>query len=292
MSDDGRSALSLIAMLGSVFSPFYFAARKQNGGVADPRSFPAMNVALYTRGGNQWVLTERNEASLARSSDALTMGPSTLRWEGSSLVIDLEERTAPIARTLAGRIRLHPQDGTGDTVLLDAKGRHRWRSIAPAARAEIELTSPAMRFSGAAYLDSNEGDEPLENAFTSWTWARVASRDGGAAITYDVDRRDGSRLLVTRSFDDRGRMEQGFPVETIAAPTTMWRMPRVVHADRGATARVERTLEDTPFYARSLVETTLRGRRAVGTHEVLSLDRFRTRWVQFMLPYRMRREVV
>ena len=290
MSDDGRSALSLIAMLGSVFSPFYFAARRQNGGLADPLAFPAMNVALYTQGGNQWVLTERDARSLSRSSDALLMGPSALRWEGSSLVIDLEERTAPISRRLAGRVRLHPHDGTGDTVHLDAAGRHRWRPIAPAARAEIELTSPALRFSGAAYLDSNEGDEPLESAFTSWTWARVASRDG-AAITYDVDRRDGSKLLVTRAFDERGRMEQGFPVETIDAAPTMWRMRRAVHADRGASARVERTLEDTPFYARSLVGTTLRGRPAIGTHEVLSLDRFRTRWVQFMLPYRMRREV-
>jgi carotenoid 1,2-hydratase len=39
------------------------------------------------------------------------------------------------------------------------------------------------------------------------------------------------------------------------------------------------------------VRTRFFGRPAIGTHEALSCDRFRSRWVQFMLPYRMRREV-
>jgi carotenoid 1,2-hydratase len=287
VSDDGRRALSLIAMLGSVFSPFYFAARAR--GAADPLDFSAMNVALYTERGDRWVLTERSRRAVARSEGELALGPSRMRWEGSSLVIDLEERTAPLPRRLAGRIVLHPEVTAGDTVHLDAAGRHRWVPISPLARAEVTLTHPAIRFSGAAYLDSNGGDEPLEDAFSGWTWARVAGR-GGAAITYDVDRRDGSRLLVTRGFGRGGREERGFAVETVDVAPTMWRMRRAIHADPGARPRALRTLEDTPFYARTLVETRLRGEHAEGTHETLSLDRFRTRPVQFMLPYRMRRE--
>lgn len=289
MSDDGRTALTLIAMLGNVFSPFYFAARKRGAIHANPLAFSAMNVALYPPRGGAWVLTERDARSVARSQEELAIGPSVVRWEGSSLVVDLDERTAPIPTRLAGSIRVWPKESAGETVLLDAAGRHRWSPISAIARAEVDLRSPGISFRGDAYVDSNHGDEPLEAAFTRWTWSRVASR-AGAAITYDVDRRDGSRLLVTRAIAPGGEVEDGFPVTSVEVAPTRWRMKRVVHADRHAAPEALRTLEDTPFYARSLVRTTLGGRPAIGTHEALSLDRFRTPWVQFMLPYRMRRE--
>ena len=50
-----------------------------------------------------------------------------------------------------------------------------------------------------------------------------------------------------------------------------------------------KTLEDTPFYARSLLDTHLLGQAAVAVHESLSLARFRSGWVQAMLPFRMPR---
>ena len=290
VSDDGRWALSLIAMLGSVFSPHYFAARAAGGGVADPLAHAAINVALYTPRGSSWVLTERGERATRRSEGELTLGPSALRWAGSTLEVDFDERTAPFGGRLAGTVRLVPSARGGDPVTLDAAGRHRWQPIAPSARAEVEIRHPSpLRFAGAAYLDANGGDEPLEDAFVGWTWSRVTS-GGRAAVTYDVERRDGSRLLVTRAFEPGGRITSGFPVDAVAAPPTGWRMPRVVHGDPGAAPRITRTLEDTPFYARSLVETRLLGRPCQGTHEVLSLDRFRTRAVQLMLHFRTRRE--
>ncbi len=50
-----------------------------------------------------------------------------------------------------------------------------------------------------------------------------------------------------------------------------------------------RTLEDTPFYARSLVGLRLIGERTVGVHESLSLDRVAHPIVRAMLPFRMPR---
>ena len=50
-----------------------------------------------------------------------------------------------------------------------------------------------------------------------------------------------------------------------------------------------RSLEDGPFYARSLIESTLLGERVHGVHESLSLDRFAAPWVQALLPFRMPR---
>jgi carotenoid 1,2-hydratase len=52
---------------------------------------------------------------------------------------------------------------------------------------------------------------------------------------------------------------------------------------------VRRTLEDTPFYARSVLQTRLLGQDAIAVHESLSLDRFRNPIVQAMLPFRMPR---
>jgi carotenoid 1,2-hydratase len=51
--------------------------------------------------------------------------------------------------------------------------------------------------------------------------------------------------------------------------------------------KVEQTLEDTPFYARSV----LRSGAASGPvmHESLDLDRFKKAWVRTLLPFRMPR---
>ncbi len=292
MSDDGRTAVTVIAMLGSVFSPFYARARA-SGGRADPLAHVALNVAVYAPGRSLWSLTERGGSAVRRSADELMIGASTVRWEGDSLLIDVEERTAPFGRRLAGRIRLTPEQRGGEVLRLDAAGRHRWMPIAPHAHVDVVLTAPSpLRFSGAAYLDANHGDEALEEAFEGWTWARVARRDG-AVVTYDVTRRDGTRQRIARSFARGGEATHAIDVSPIAetrAAATRWRMHRVLHGEPGAAPRVVRTLEDTPFYARSLIETRFFGERAVGTHEVLSLDRFRSGIVQWMLPFRMRRE--
>jgi carotenoid 1,2-hydratase len=48
-------------------------------------------------------------------------------------------------------------------------------------------------------------------------------------------------------------------------------------------------LEDTPFYARSLIETTLGGTKVAAVHESLSLDRVANPCVRLMLPFRMPR---
>jgi carotenoid 1,2-hydratase len=162
--------------------------------------------------------------------------------------------------------------------------------IAPAARAEVELTQPRMRFQGAAYLDTNSGDQPLEDDFTGWSWSRVASARR-AVVTYDVARRDGSSLLVARSFERGGRIEDDVNVVAHALGRTRWGLGRTVHAAPERRPELLRTLEDTPFYARSLIETRDRGELAAGTHEALSLDRWRARWVQLLLPYRMKRTV-
>jgi carotenoid 1,2-hydratase len=270
-----------------VFSPFYAKARAR-GGRANPLAHCSMNVALYGPRHDGWAFTEHGERAVVREADELAIGSSAMHWVGSALAVDFDERTAPFGARLTGQVLLYPEEsGDGRPVHLDAAGKHRWWPIAPLARAEVELSHPSLRFRGAAYLDANGGDAALEEDFTGWHWSRMASRRG-ATVTYGVERRDGSSMLFARAFDRGGRVRDGVEVAGQPIPSTLWGLARTVHASPGADATLVRTLEDTPFYARSLVHATDHGERATGTHETLSLDRFRTRWVQHLLPYRMR----
>ncbi len=282
MSDDGAYGLTIIAFVGSVFSPYYAWA-----GRADPLDHCAVNVALYGRKGNRWAMTERRRHVVERSSDRLAIGPSSLRWEQGALSISLNEIGAPIPLPLRGVVRVEPMIVNREVYLLESAGCHYWRPIAPAARVEVAFEKPALRWRGHAYFDCNAGDEPLERAFSSWTWSR-ASIENGAAILYDAERRREPALSLAMRFDHGGACEAFSPPPTVALPKSGWRVSRSTRSEEG-NAKLIRSFEDTPFYARSLVETTLLGQRREVMHESLSLDRFANPIVRAMLPFRMPR---
>ena len=272
----------------SVFSPYYALARRR--GTADPEHHCALNVALYGEGGKRWSLTERGRNDLRRDAASFAVGPSALRWDGGTLTVAIDEVTVPLPSRLRGTVRLTAPALTDFEVRLDPAGRHRWWPICPAARVEVRMERPALSWSGAAYFDTNSGDEPIEDGFSSWDWSRGALPGGGAAILYDAQPRQGPRRPVAARFDAQGRATPFEPAPRVPLPTTtVWRIRRGTQADAGAAAKVVRTLEDTPFYARSLVATTLGGQPLEMVHESLSLDRFRQPWVQILLPFRMPR---
>jgi len=266
-----------------VFSPYYARARRR--GDADPENHCALNVALYGRGDKRWALTERPRASLARSAATLAIGPSALEWDGDTLAVRIDEVTAPLPARIRGVVRVHPAALAGGAYALDAAGHHRWLPIAPCAHVEVALERPALRWSGPGYLDANAGDEPLEDSFASWSWSRAATR-AGTAVLYDVLRRDGGRHSLALGFDAGGETRAIDSPPVAALPATGWRVARATRTDPGSRATVVRTLEDTPFYARSLVAAQLAGEPVTAVHESLSLDRFRSRWVQALLPFR------
>jgi carotenoid 1,2-hydratase len=71
--------------------------------------------------------------------------------------------------------------------------------------------------------------------------------------------------------------------------TAIWRIPRATRAEVPDGAGLAATLEDTPFYARSVLRTRLLGEATTAVHESLELDRFALPIVQAMLPFRMPR---
>ncbi len=286
LSDDGRHGLTLIAMLGCVFSPYYARARRH--GPTEPLEHCAMNMALYGATGRRWAMTERPQQRVQRDAASLTIGPSSMRWQDGRLEIAIDERTAPWPSALRGRIRVQPLALTGRTFMLDVAGRHRWRPIAPQARVEVSFSDPALDWSGDGYLDSNNGDAPLEADFESWTWSR-GLRGDRATVLYDVRRRDGSPLSLALDFDRAGAAFPIVPPPRADLPQTLWRMARSTRSDAGCEPKVVSTLEDGPFYARSVVASRVGGVDMTAVHESLSLDRFASRWVQTLLPVRMPR---
>ncbi len=279
MSDDGASAVVVIALLGNPFSPAYARARQL--GAANALGFCAMNVALYARGASGWALRERRVAVAQRAADGVAIGASTMRWDGDRLAIDLDERTTPFGRPVRGTIVLHPEAHTGLDLPVDERGDHRWWPVAPLARIEVNLPQPGVRFSGHGYHDANAGTSPLESTFESWNWSR-ARAEGAALLTYDLACSSGAERSLALRVSPRGEIDDLERSRKAPLARTIWALERHAHADRGHGARVVRTLEDGPFYARALVETRLGGRPVLAMHEALAPHRLRRAWVRLL----------
>ncbi len=233
-------------------------------------------------------MTERGRESVARDATSLAIGPSAMRWDGTALTIDIDERATPFPLGVRGCIRIEPEVAGTTAFRLDRHGRHVWHPIAPRARFEVALNAPSLRWSGNGYVDSNRGSESLEEGFSHWQWSRAhLGRDTG--VIYEGDRRDGQRFAMALRCDRTGFWEdQPLPPRQHLLPTSFG-MLRSTRADKGHRARVVRTWENAPFYARSSIRTRLFGEVGEGVHESLSLDRFASPVVQWMLPYRMPR---
>jgi carotenoid 1,2-hydratase len=274
--------------VGSVFSPYYRRAWRAGRAVAEDHC--AINVAVYSPGAERWTMTERGRTRVRRSAHRFEVGPSALQWDAGGLTIHIDEVANPLPRKVSGTIRLRPEGLSTFVAPLDAAGRHRWGPIAPCARIEVQLDAPALRWSGHAYLDSNEGDEPVSEAFDSWDWMRAPLADGSTAVVYDVRERGGAEQLIGARFAPDGRSQALAVPPRLSLPASGWRVQRQVRSEGGEEPpRVLRTLEDTPFYSRNVVAAQLAGEPVTAMHESFDARRFAAPWVQALLPFRMPR---
>ncbi len=273
-----------------MFSPYYALARRF--GPAEPRNHVSFNIALYGESHRRWAMTERSEDALSASPDRFQVGPSSAVWEDGKLILEVDEVAVPAPRRVRGRIVLHPQAVTDRCYTLDPNARHRWWPIAPLSRVEVDLPRPGLKWSGEGYMDSNEGSEPLEAGFKEWSWSRAHLGQGAnqrAAMLYDPMFKDGSRHSLSVTIKPDGSAEEFEPPPLVDLPKTLWRVGRETRADIGAEPCIVSTLEDAPFYSRSILSTRLLGEDVTAMHEGLDLGRFASPVVQCMLPFRMPR---
>jgi carotenoid 1,2-hydratase len=234
-------------------------------------------------------MTERGRKAGSRTQDEFRIGPSRVAVEDGAFVVEIAERSVPHLTPLRGKVRIIPEGVNKRVFNLDAPKRHSWRPIAPAARCEVDLSAPEQRWSGHAYLDTNWGTEPLEDGFPRWDWSRASFGGGRSAVLYDITRRDGTDLSLALRFGADGSLEEAEAPPRRALSRTLWRVDRMVQADPDAEVREVRRLEDAPFYARAELRTRLWGEDAAAVHETVDGDRFATRWVKLLLPFRMPR---
>ena len=288
VSDDGDQAMTLIVFVGSVFSPYYARARRYKP--ADPEQYCSFNAILYGPGQRKrWSMTERSTSQLKRSARRYALGPSSIEWDGHTLLARIDERCTPIPRRMQGSIRIAPGALTPHSFLLDEHGRHRWHPLSPQARVDIDFPGLRTRWSGWGYLDSNEGNEPLADGFRGWDWTRVRLENGDCLVRYEAREAQRQPHRLALRFSPDGALTSEQTAATARLPKTrIWRLPRRMPSASGGDVLL-RTLEDTPFYARSLVSVEGPGGRGVGVHESLSMTRFCSAWVQTLLPFRMPR---
>ena len=286
LSDCGEHGLSLIAFVGSVFSPYYAKAIKQ-GINPHPENHCALNVALYNPRSKYWSMTERPSVSVQRSEREFVIGPSSLHWDGEALHIDINEWSVPIPRRLQGRVSVYPEQLFDFSTPLDPQARHHWGPIAPLARVEVHLSHPGQSWRGRGYVDSNEGVEPIACAFTQWDWSRTHMKDGSSTVLYDCQYPKGDDQLLALRFLSNGQVESFAAPARQSMPRTAWGLERRLRSD-GPLGKIQ-SLEDTPFYQRAVVTNRLLGEEVESFHETLHAQRFDSAWVQALLPWRMPR---
>lgn len=291
LSDDGNYGFTVIAFIGSVFSPYYKWARR--GNPADPRNYSCMHVVLYGKSDRRWAMTERKADALSQSEDTLVIGPSSMHWDGNKLTIDLDEVSVPLPQGVRGQITVHTDAVYDRASYLDNEKAQRWWPINPRARAEVRLNKPELNWSGNAYFDSNDGDKPLEESFIYWNWSRGTLNDGGAAILYDLELKDGGFRSLSLRYRTDGTVEDfTSPDPMVTLPKTLWRVARHTRCDAGDKASIEERLVDTPFYSRSVLNTHLLGQPVRAMHESLDMRRFVSPAVQFLLPFKVPRRFI
>ncbi|MEP4199388.1 MAG: carotenoid 1,2-hydratase [Aliishimia sp.] len=275
--------MSVIGFIGSVFSPWYAWS-----GRGDPENHCCINVATYGKGG-RFAMTDRGRAALRQSKDCLQVGPSSLRWTGRKLVIDIDEVSSlPLISRMRGQITLTPSAVTQVELPLTEGGEHVWRPFAPIADISVELDAPGWQFEGHGYFDSNFGTRPLEQDFATWTWARYPTADG-ATCFYDAKRTDGSQLDAAINFLPDGQARSVGAPASIPFKRTLWALRRDTRADPGITPRQVKPMLDAPFYSRAVVETQIDGEVVQGVHEALDLRRYANPLIKPMLALRVPR---
>ena len=234
-------------------------------------------------------MTERSKRHMSRSATHFQVGPSHLRWNGQSLEIAIHERSLPTGQKVSGVVRVFPEQLFHFVTPLDDRKQHHWGPIAPSGRVDVELSAPALSWSGHAYLDANEGREPVIGGFTEWDWSRANMQDGSVSVLYDIRQKSGEDRLLALKFNRDQTVSHFEAPPRHALPKAFWRVGRSIRSDLQHPPKVLQTLEDTPFYVRSVMESTICHERVISMHETLNIPRLDRTTTRLMLPFKMPR---
>lgn len=234
-------------------------------------------------------MTDRGAEALRQTDNTFTVGPSSMHWNGTSLVIDIDEVSVPHCDRVRGTVTVHPKGLTDVEIPLHDSGSHVWRPFAPVADIEVNLNRSGWQWTGHGYFDANFGTAALEDDFSYWTWGRFPVK-GGTACFYDATRRDGSDdLAVALMFDEDGSVRPMDPPPKRTFRRSLWGVRRETRGDAGTLPTQTKMMLDAPFYSRAGVRTQINGEVSDGVHEALDLNRFASPWIKPMLAVKVPR---
>ena len=282
-------AVSIIAFIGSVFSPWYkWSGRKQ------PQNNVCLNVATYGK-KSRFTMTDSRRSALIQAAHKLTIGPSSLTWDSSNreLIVQINEVSSlPLISRLKGTIKLKPSGVTNVELPLTKEGTHIWRPFAPTAEIEVNLNKPEWQWKGHGYFDANFGTRALEQDFDYWTWGRFPLKKGTSCF-YDLELRNKEKYQFEYHFDSDGTAKNMTSApKNLKFSSSLWGIKRQTRCDSQSEPKQEKSLLDAPFYNRAAVSTTIKGKKTIGVFEALDLRRFRNPLLMFMLAVRVPRRKI
>ena len=121
LSTDGEQGITLIAFVGSVFSPYYAWARAPRARRSDQPLCPQRGPLRSRAGAVGHDGTRPARASPAKPA-RFSIGPSALAWDGTTLTLRIDERTAPVPSRIRGTVRVRPEALTARSFALDGAG--------------------------------------------------------------------------------------------------------------------------------------------------------------------------
>ncbi|MFL2805584.1 MAG: carotenoid 1,2-hydratase [Paracoccaceae bacterium] len=283
MSNDNSKAISIIAFIGSVFSPWYRWYGRKN-----PHDHCCINVATYGHKG-RWTMTERGEPAVLIKDNRFQVGPSSFNWDRNKLVVEIDELTTPHLSRLKGQVIIEPKYITDIEVLLKDDGSHIWRPFAPISNIQVDLNVPGWQWSGHGYLDGNFGTRALEDDFSYWTWSRLIGKNGAMAF-YDAKRRESGDLDLGLEFNNDGNIKILNDIPKTKFSRSLWQVRRETRSDNEYKPKQIQNMLDAPFYSRSKIKTKIKGEEVEGVHEALDLNRFANPLIKPMLALRVPRK--
>ena len=180
-SDCGQFGITVIAFIGSVFSPYYFRSRSRGDALAEEHV--SLNAILYGPSKSRWCMTERASAALTQSSTSLTIGPSALRLTDDGLTIEIDERATPFGLRVRGVVQIQFAQRSDTCFELDDAGEHWWWPIAPLAQMQVAMERPELACQGPLTSTQITVRVPLRPGSLRGTGAAGTRRVRGVRFT-------------------------------------------------------------------------------------------------------------
>jgi hypothetical protein len=235
-----------------------------------------------------WALHETDPDPVVWDADRVRLG-------GSSLEVRVEGGRVRWVAALAGALPGCPwraeievegplrRPSPGEP----AAAPHEWTILSAVARGSVSVQAggDALTFQGRAYLDRNAGDRWFDALdVADWTWGRVAL-PGRELVWYVARGHDGQVHPRAVTVDAAGRTRVSDRAEIVGWRHTAWglRVPTAVAVGPGLTVTLPAPIDDSPFYARFLVQAREGGDVGRGFAEVCRPDRIDQAWFRPLL---------